>query len=178
MKFVKVMSLVAIFSVLTLPLKATAVDGYKDLKFGMSKAQIIAKNICTLEDMGTVQDGIEFYGCEDFIFGGELVELGIFFIDDKFLRVAIMPSIDLVAGLSKGLVKKYGSPSSSSTQKQFQAVDAEPNREAFLAFDKDTVFLNITSDEYNMQMALLIYTSPEYEKLMYKMQQESIDGDL
>ncbi|MBD5771003.1 hypothetical protein [Marinomonas colpomeniae] len=167
-----------ILGVLFISQTATAVDGYKDLKFGMSAKQIVASNVCTLQKYESGQIGVEYYGCDDFMFGGEAVEAGAFFIDDKFLRFAIAPSVDVALSLANGLSEKYGSPSSSSTQKEFQAVDALPNREAFLAYDKNTVYLKLMSDENYTQSAILLYTSPSYDILLLKKQDKSISNDL
>ena len=172
------MFLAILFGVMSIPQIANAVNGYKNLKFGMPKKEIISSNICTLQKLESGQVGVEYYGCDDFMFGGETVEAGIFFIDDEFLRFAILPSIDVALGLIKGLSQKYGSPSSSSTQKEFEAVDALPNREAFLAYDNNTVFLKLMSDENYIQSAILLYTSPSYDVLLLKNQQESMSDDL
>lgn len=178
MKVGKSICLAVLFSAMSMSQIAGAVDGYKDLKFGMSKKQIISSNVCTLEKLESGQVGVEFYGCDDFMFGGAAVEAGMFFIDDKFLRFYIAPSVDVAIGLMNGLSKKYGSPSSSSTQKEFEAVDALPNREAFLAYDENTVLLKLFSDENYIQSAILLYTSPSYEVLLLKNQQESMSDDL
>jgi len=157
---------------------ATAVDGYKDLKFGMSIKQIVASNVCTLQKGESGQVGVESYGCDDFMFGGEAVEAAAFFIDGKFLRFVIIPSFDVTLSVINGLSKKYGTPSSSSTQKEFVAIDNLPNREAFLAYDKNTVYVKLMSDENYVQSALLLYTSPSYDVFLLKNQDKSISNDL
>ncbi|SHN92767.1 hypothetical protein BHECKSOX_1369 [Bathymodiolus heckerae thiotrophic gill symbiont] len=131
-----------------------------------------------MQKLESGQAEVEYYGCDDFMFGGKAVEAGAFFIDGKFLRFAIVPSVDVAISLMEGLSKKYGSPSSSSTQKEFQSVDALPNREAFLAFDKNTVYLKLMSDENYVQSTILLYTSPSYDVLLLKNQQKSISSDL
>ena len=128
--------------------------------------------------MNSGQVGVESLGCNDFKFGNRVVEAGAFFIDDKFLRFVIVPNIDDAMGIVKGLMKKYGNLSSSSTQKELQAVDSLPNQRAFLAFDSNTVIINLTSDENHIQTMLLVYTSPLYEVLLGKKQQQSVSDDL
>ncbi|MCP3943498.1 MAG: hypothetical protein GY710_18740 [Desulfobacteraceae bacterium] len=178
MKFRRFIFLSAFLGAMFIPQIATAVDGYKNLKFGMSIKQIIASNVCTLEKSESGQVGVEFYGCDDFMFGNEAVEAAVFFIDGKFLRFAIVPSVDVALSLVNGLAKKYGNPSSSSTQKEFEAIDTLPNREAFLAYDKNTIYLKLMSDENYIQSAILLYTSPDYDVLLLKNQQKSISNDL
>ncbi|MEJ1366293.1 MAG: hypothetical protein RPU42_14555 [Candidatus Sedimenticola sp. (ex Thyasira tokunagai)] len=155
-----------------------AVDGYKGLKFGMTKEQVLESKLCTFEEQSTGQDGVVFYGCSDFIFGGEAVEAGAFFIGGKFLRFAIIPSLDVAVGLTQGLTDKYGPVSSASTKQEFNAVDTLPNRSAFLAFDKDTVYLKLSSDENYVQSALLLYTSPRFDALLFKGQKKAVSDDL
>ena len=89
-----------------------------------------------------------------------------------------MLSTNVVVGLSKGLADKYGQPSSSSTPQEFQAIDTLPNREAFVAFDNNTVYLKLMSDENYIQSAILLYTSPSYDSLLLKNQKESVSNDL
>jgi hypothetical protein len=155
-----------------------AVDGYKNLKFGMTIQQILGSNICTLQENDSGQVGVEYYWCGDFRFGGESIEAGAFFIEGKFLRFVVVLSTNVVVGLSKGLADKYGQPSSSSTPQEFQAIDTQPNREAFMAFDNNTVYLKLMSDENYIQSAILLYTSPSYERLLLKNQKESVSNDL
>jgi hypothetical protein len=157
---------------------AHAVEGYKELKFGISLNDVLESNICTLEENFSGQVGVQYYGCYDFPFSGTHVEAAAFFIDGKFLRFAIVPSIDIIQSLSAGLAKKYGPPSSMSTQAELQAVDKLPNRAAFIAFDSNTVYLRLMSDAYYSQTALLIYTDSRYDGSLMKKQKESMSSDL
>ena len=157
---------------------AIAAEGYKNLKFGMSKGEVLDDRICTLQEYESDQPGVESYFCDDLSFGGKTVEAGAFFINDEFLRFVIVPPVDVAIGLAKGLSEKYGSPSSSSSQKEFQAIDTLPNREAFIAFDGNTIFLKLMSNENYEQSALLIYTSKKYEVLLLENQKQSINNDL
>lgn len=179
MKFFNKLWLVAgFFGAITASPMALAVDGYQDLKFGMSQKQVLAKTQCSMQRHESGFAGVEYYGCGDFTFGGKLVEAGAFFIDDTFLRFVIVPPVDDAFGLMEALTNKFGRPSSSSTQAEFEAVDNHPNREAFLAFDQDTVYLRLMSDENYAQNIYLIYTSPQYEKLLVRNQKSSIMDDL
>ncbi len=178
MKISKYIVLSAFICSMSVTQIVAAVDGYKNLKFGMTKDQIFASNICTLQKSESGQIGVEYYGCDDFMFGGEAVEAGAMFVDGKFLRFAIIPSVDVAVSLSTGLSNKYGSPSSRSTQKEFEAVDVFPNKKAFIAYDKNTIYLQLMSDESHILSAILLYTSPSYDVLLLKNQQRSIKGDL
>ena len=177
-KIRKNICLFVLFSTTFIAQNAIAVEGYKNLKFGISKGEVLGDGICTLQEYESDQPGVESYFCDDFSFGGKIVQAGAFFINDEFLRFVIVPPVDVAIGLAKGLSEKYGSPSSSSSQKEFQAIDTLPNREAFIAFDENTIFLKLMSNENYEQSALLIYTSKKYEILLLENQKQSINDDL
>jgi hypothetical protein len=155
-----------------------AVDGYKGLKFGITQKQVLAAKLCTFVPVNSGILGVDGLECNDFNLGGQIVKAYAFFINDKFLRLAIYPPIEVLTGLTNSLSTKYGEASSSSTKEEFEAVDNSPNKEAYLAFDKDTIILKIISNENNLQSALLLYNSPEYESSMDKKHEESLKNDL
>lgn len=178
MKLFNQMKITILLLVLTLSSNLFAVDGYKELKFGISKKQVLASKLCTFNPVDSGILGVEGLQCSNFNLGGQLVNAYAFFINDKFLRLAIYPPIEVLSGLTNSLSSKYGEASSSSTKEEFEAVDKSPNKEAFLAFDKDTIILKIISDENNFQTALLLYNSPDYETSMDKKHEEILKKDL
>ncbi len=157
---------------------SSAVDGYKDLKFGTAKAEILKKSEYNFIKAPIDQTGVEMYSCQNFKFGNKIVEAAAFFIDDSFLRFVIVLPIDQIQGILASLNEKYGAVSSSSPQEAFAAVDTYPNTEAFLAFDNDTIYVKISSDANRKQTAMLLYTSPDYDKGLLKIQQTGFEGDL
>lgn len=167
-----------IFVVLSLGSTVSAVDGYKDLKFGISAKELLERDLCMMRKFPSENSGVENYGCEDFRFGGKRVNAVAFFIDDKLLRFGIATPTDMAEVLATQLVEKYGSPSSISTTNEFDAVDTLPNRVAFIAFDDDTVIFKVSSDENNNQITYLIYTSPSFDGLVLKLQQDLLKDDL
>jgi len=177
MRTAKIIKRLGIFLAI-FPLNVYAVDGYKQLKFGMSAQKILDSGICSLEEYGSGQPGVDYYGCDDFKFGGQEVEAGAFFIDGEFLRFGIMPSVEVALSMADGLINKYGNPSSSSSVAEFEAVDHYPNREAFLAFDNNTVYLKVMSGEDYSQSAILLYTSPLYDSKLMTLQKSLMSDDL
>ncbi|WP_444998436.1 hypothetical protein [Aliikangiella sp. IMCC44359] len=157
---------------------AEAVEGYKNLKFGMSKEQVKNSNLCSFRSEDSGQVGVEFMGCEDLKFSNEVTMGAAFFINNKLLRFVILTSTDTALGLINALSNKYGNTSSQSSDEEFNAIDKFPNREAFMAFDNDTVYLKFVSNAVGDQSAMLIYTSPEYDKKLLQNQEESISHDL
>jgi hypothetical protein len=158
--------------------QAMAVDGYKDMKFGMSKAEIIKMKPCAMYKGNGAPEGAESLECDDFKFGGKKVGAGFFFIDGKFERIGIMLDADKTLGVATSLRDKYGDPSSASTKKQLEAVDTTPGANAFIAFDDDTIYLRMMTDEAMNQAAILIYTSKSYDDKLVKKHASSIDSDI
>lgn len=154
-----------------------AVDGYKDLKFGMTKEQVIATKVC---DMQTGEDtgAIAVLFCENLQFGGGSVETSFYFINEKLEGLTLYVGVDNFVGLATSLGKKYGKPSSSSTRKEFQIVDTIANSAAFIAFAGNTVRLSVTSDEHAEQDATLSYVSDTYAQKLAKAQAEGVKDDI
>jgi hypothetical protein len=163
--------------IIFMPTYSYAIDGYKNFKFGMNEKEILKMNPCSLQSE-TMQPHFTALQCTDFTFGGESVNGAFFFVDKELLRVAIFPSINKFTVILNQLKKKYGAPSSSSGQNSFKKLDQMPNQEAFLAFDKNTIYLKISSDETNIKSIILLYTSKKYDQKLLEQQQNSIEGDL
>ncbi len=157
---------------------ALAVDGYKGLKFGMSTQEVLDQRLCSFESDGIDENGIEAFYCDDFNFGSEITDAAAYFINGKFLRFGILGSMDRAEGLMNGLTAKYGSPSSMSTQEEFQAVDSLPDRSAYIAFDQETVVLKVESDVNFNQSVLLIYTDTDFDKMLLDSQANAMSSDL
>ena len=158
--------------------QALAVDGYKDMKFGMSKAEIVKMKPCAMYKGSGAPKGAESLECNDLKFGGNDVGAGFFFIDGKFERIGIMLDFDKALGVATSLRDKYGDPSSASTKKQISAIDTQPGATAFIAFDDDTIYLRMMTDESLNKAAILIYTSKDYDKKLVAKQASAIDSDI
>ena len=148
----------------------------KNFKFGISKAKLMKKSSLTLTE-SIIGDKVTALWSENFSFGGSKVMAFFYFIDDRFLRIAIEVPIDDALAVAEGLNSKY-EISSQSPPSTFDALDNHPSMEAFLAFDKDTIYLKFASDEISNQTAMLLYTSPEFDKLLLRNKKESLNDDL
>lgn len=158
--------------------RAMAVDGYKNLKFGMTKKQVIDSGICKFRTSAPIGNGIEYMDCTDFEFGGDHVGAGAYMVNDIFLRFAIMLPIEKYQSITEAVINKYGSPSSMSSEEELKAIDKFPNREAFVAFDKDTVYLKLSSNGIGVPSIILIYTSPKYDAHLFESQRQSVKDDI
>jgi len=176
--FVKYYFLLSVCLLFSLTTSVFAVDGYKVLKFGMTKQEVIATGFCNFGSSSIISPGIEMVNCIDFKFSGKILVASIFFAENKFLRLGIVLPVDMLESLVAGLSKKYGAPCDRSPQEAFNAVDRFPNRDAYLAYDSNTVFLRIRSNQNGNQSVFLIYSSSLYDTFLVKKQQETLSGDL
>ncbi|MGL4886562.1 MAG: hypothetical protein ACRC4V_09510 [Aeromonas veronii] len=154
-----------------------AVDGYKDLKFGMAKEQFVATKTCTLQD-GDRNDAVSVLFCEDFRFGKSDIEAGFYFINERLEGLTLYIGVDNFLGIASSLKQKYGKVSSSSTKKEFEVFDHSGAGSVFVAFAQDTVRLMATSDEAGEQDATLSYLSDTYIKKMASAQASEVEKDL
>lgn len=158
---------------------AIAVDGYKGVKFGASEAELLSKNLCTMTKGPEYVQGVSMYQCNDFKLGAATTNAYAYFIDGKFLRFGI--DLDWngnMKSVGSGLVSKYGEASSSSTREQIRAVDTTPNASAYIAFDNDTVYINMESDERMNYAAMLIYSDLSFNSLFEQKRIAELSNDL
>jgi len=142
---------------------ACAADGYQDMKFGTSTATVLTQANCTMEEPEEAPVG-KMYSCEDFTFASNKTEATLFFVNDKFIRIAIAIPDEEVAKTLETLKQKYGVAAHSS-QKEMQDVDLYPNKTAFINFDNNHISLLKTSNEYAQSSATLIYSAENIEEI-------------
>lgn len=158
---------------------AFAVDGYKGVKFGASEAELLSQNLCTMTKGEGYVQGTSMYQCHDFKLGEAVTSAYAYFIDGKFLRFGV--DLDWngnMRSVGSGLVSKYGEASSSSTREEIRAVDTTPNASAYIAFDNDTVYINMESDERMNHSAMLIYSDLSFNSLLEKKRDAALSDDL
>jgi hypothetical protein len=156
------------------------VDGYKEFKFGISKADVkrlYGRDLYETK-MNDISNQVVMLVSEEFSFGDSKTNIYFYFIADKLLRVGIQIPVQKIQGIIQSLKEKYGAPSSASSPESFVSVDTKPNTSAFLKWDKGTVILLLTSGPDNAQEALLIYTDPSYEEVLGKKQQKELKDSI
>lgn len=152
-----------------------AVDGYKNLKFGMSQKEVKDSKICKFNNVGNEGS----LACEDFSFSGKKTVAMVFFIDGKFVRLGIvLKNSDQFLSVANGLREKYGEPSSPATREQITNVYELPNQKLDIGYDNDTVVLRMNSDEFNSKKYLLMYTLNNYDELSMAEENENNKNDL
>jgi len=141
----------------------------------MTASQVYSRNICSFEKQNPVIDGADYHACMDFDFNGTEIEAGFFTINGKFQRFYFSVPVDAALPVINSLVTKYGQPSSRSTQQEFESVDKLPNKTAFYGFDKDTIYFQLSSQQDLSQLAIVIYTNPQYDNLRAKAASEKLN---
>lgn len=166
------------FALIAASAPVMAVDGYKDLKFGMSVDDVLQNQPCTLSEAVSPISTVTYYYCEDLPFGGDLVPGNAFFIDGKLLRFSIDLSTDAGLGALKGLLDKYGRPSQTSTQDDFNRVGTAPGAKAVTGFDSNTVLIVFDTLPTLETGAYVVYTDPRYDQILTDAQAKGMASDL
>lgn len=149
---------------------AFAVDGYRDIKFGIDYKQLKKLNKCSLAiDPTQTTKQVKVYSCSDFKFGDQVVSALFYLIDGKLLRIALMigdSSEDFLAYLD-ALSKKFGAASRRPASAELAAFDQGKSDLVDVAWDNNTVLLRQYRED-SSQATFLIYTSPQYESALLK----------
>ena len=169
-------------SLIEKPMK-TPVDGYKDLKFGMSEEEILAKRICTTEkvDISDINSFAVAHMCEDFKFAGAKTAAYFYFIDNRFLKfvIANIPG-NLMSKIGVGLGKKYGKPTSKTKEKEIEKLLSTGGSLQVAAFANDTIstIINVPKDNPDDFKLRLDYVSADFERLKDEKMEDSLEDDL
>lgn len=136
--------------------QAVPVDGYKDLKFGMTLEQVKESSLC--ESKWIYVKDINTWGCNRFKFGDIYVTAGTMFVDAKLARVALKIPNSHMADIYLKLVEKYGKPDQS---KQPEII-GETVR-ADLLFADGTVLYRNSVGNNKVIITHLIYTIKDFD---------------
>lgn len=141
---------------------AMAVDGYKEVKFGSSFEAMKSAGLCDFQIASKQPEhkNIVMYNCLDFQFDGNHTMAAASFIGGKFGKLQIMVDSP-VNSVLEALYKKYGTPSSSSTEEEMQNAIITGNP-IYVRFDKDTVILKVERVN-KIDLVSLNYVSPDFE---------------
>ncbi len=171
-------SIAAAIVIFFVSLPSYAVDGYKDLKFGMGASDVLANQPCTLLPATSQYSRITIYGCDDLQFGNALTTAGAFLIDGKLLRVGIQVPSNSALNTLDALIDKYGAPSTTYSSEELQRIGKTPNAEVIVNFDMGTILLHLRTQPNLSTTAFLIYQDTSYEALFEAIQKEAIASAL
>ncbi|MGR6980829.1 hypothetical protein ACUHGC_05325 [Testudinibacter sp. P27/CKL/0425] len=155
-------------AITTLSTQAMAVDGYKDLKFGMSLKQVKKSYPCKWTAYTHVKNS---WHCPKILFMGENTTMLTTFDDGKLARVAINVPISLSERLINALKEKYTISTYYDENDTFSEVK----------FDDDTVTLQMkkgnASNDYDYKLYLM-YSIKDFDKKESKKTRENDKKDL
>jgi hypothetical protein len=150
----KLMSFIGLL--LPFVVQAAPVDGYKDLKFGMTLEQVKDSPLC--ESKWIYVKDINTWGCARFKFGDVYVTGGAMFIDSKLARVALkIPESHMVNTYLK-LIEKYGEPDQS---KQPEIIGETVRSD--LLFADGTILYRNSIGSNKVIITHLIYTIQDFD---------------
>lgn len=172
MKFLK-MGAILIASLLTS--NAFAVDGYKEFKFGMTKADVKKAFKCNWYKEPSPD--MDILACDKYPFSKKNTGIGLFFIDEKLERLAlVIPGpIGNETGIIQGLMEKYKLSTPADLHK---LQNPQPNDVIDAKWDNDTVIFRYIFDNLMNITMLLMYSSPDFDEKLIKSQKESSKSDL
>jgi len=165
-------------AIISVSFQVAAVDGYKELKFGMSLPEVLSHQPCTLEKRISPFPQVDMYVCEDLPFGGSAVNGFAFFLKGKFLRFAIEIPDAAAKSTVDALARRYGKPSKIPSQAELKRSGTVPGARVVIGFDSNTVLMFIDTQPTLKEMSILVYTAPNYNALLAASQAKDIDSDL
>lgn len=164
--------------VIMLSTQLYAVDGYKSLKFGMSKEEVLQTGMCSFVEVKTGVDWAKVMSCIDFKIFGEKTMLLVFFIENKLLNIIIEVEYIKFMPLVRSIVKKYGPITSPHTEIDHVKELRIPNNMFKYGFDDDTIFLRIKISWDLVPSLDLNYQSPLWDVLSEKNRQAGMEDDI
>jgi len=155
-----------------------AVDGYKNLKFGMSRQDVLATKTCSFRKSPSDDKGVDTYFCTNFKVGGKRTNALVLFIDGKLARFGFnQPANDALA-IMQAMKDKYGDPIDPPSMDQLQALERVPNDSVDINFDNNTVTIRLTTDDDLNQNMLILYSAADFDQKMIALKNAQISSDL
>lgn len=153
--------LIALLSILV-PMIATAapVDGYKDLKFGMTLDEVKKTSLC--ESDWQYLSNLNTWACPKFKFSDASITGGVMFIDNKLARIALSIPMSYSGSTYLGLVDKYGKPREGENK-----ILNNGKVRGDMYFADDTIIYRITAYSEKGESKLtvhLIYTIKDFDE--------------
>lgn len=155
--------------------QASKIDGWKNIKFGITFDQLKAMNVCHLASQQ--KDGIATaHLCFDLPFDGDKIGASFIFIKGRLLRIVLMAGQgeNRAAALGATLKSKYGKPEADrSTIREFEL---HQRRSADVNWADGQVTLRMSHSSTGI-MSLVMYSDPSYDKTIER-SAASASGDL
>ena len=157
-----------------------AVEGYKNLKFGMTKDEVMKSGLCTFTDIikDKEQPYLESIKCTDLKMNGKNTTAFAYFIENKFLRIGIGFDIKDASAITNLIVKKYGYRTSPKGDLHLEKKVIIPNNSTWIGFDNDTVFMLFETDNLLNITPYLVYTSPLFNELILERKKIGFADDI
>lgn len=165
MKLLKSLLLIALS---TFALNAFAIDGYKEMKFGMTLEEVKKYSPCKLTKHKNIPDS---WACTDLPFMKTKTPMLVTFSEEKLVRVAINVPKNKAETVIEALKDKYKISSENHIE----------GKESEVRFDNDTIIFRLAigksgrDEDYNV---FLIYSQEGFAKKQSKKKVEDAKTDL
>ena len=136
--------IITIFCTLAITIISTnalAIDGYKNLKFGMSIEEVLkaGKELCSFEKVQQKKQ-ISMYGCADLKFVGEETNLYAYFVKGILLRIAVSVPQGKFDVIMNSVPKKYSIVENKMPERRvMKKLDTHPNQQVDVYFENSTI---------------------------------------
>lgn len=155
------------------------VDGYKDIKFGISYRQLKSMKKCTLPpNPSEADEGVEAAQCQDFPLNQRNRVATFYFVNGKLMRIAVMvgSTTDDFQAYTRSLNEKYGAPSLLDPG-TLAAFDNGQIDTADIAWKSNSVALRITR-QGGLGAVMLLYSDRNFELAVQENKTKGADKDL
>ncbi|WP_337050189.1 hypothetical protein [Serratia fonticola] len=156
-----------------------AVDGYKNLKFGMSEADALATKTCNFKKRPSGEKGVDQFVCGNFKVGGKSTNSAVMlFIGGKLIRFGFEQPVDDIEPILQAMRDKYGAAINPPTRSQIEALERVPNDSVDINFDNNTVTLRLITDERLNQSMLVMYSVKDFDQQWNDLKNSQLSSDL
>lgn len=144
-----------------------AVTGYKDLKFGMSREDVLKSGICNFDEniKEANEPWMEQLRCRDLKVGDKKKIAAAIFIQGKLVRFTIFIELSELYEVVKNANEIYGP---TSSELGYLGLINIPGNDVWAGFDNDTVMIRVYTTQDLVVMPYLFYQVHNYDYLLSK----------
>lgn len=144
-----------------------AVEGYKGLKFGISKEETIKSGICSFKEFpkNKSEPWFEKIRCLDLKLGNKDKFAVAIFVRDKFVRFVILIELSDIPDIVETSNELYG-PLSSWYGSPENIYD--PGNDTGIKYDNDTLIITVRTNKDSLIFPYLNYQIEGYDDLINK----------
>lgn len=167
----KLLKALAVLSLMAISSHTFAVDGFQNLKFGMTLDEVKAAKKCDWAKHKKIHSS---YECKNYSFFDTKTRVLTSYSKGKLVQVQLIIPDEKLKKVMDGLPKKYKVSTPYKEKKE------NGDRQMSVKFDDDTLELRVTykgNDDYNYT-ALLIYSDKAYLSNLEEKEEQQVQDEL